>query len=152
MSCIPSSLEMVLKLLGRVPVSHYDLQTQWKEKADGSFADFDGMTFAGVTFHQRFTQPHDTDFPLAMLFDTISAELHAGRFVIVGLASGDDTHDWVIYDETPDGEFLAVSKAGAHTIEERHVKSVITAMKGTDIGTYELYSTANQASTLSTPP
>ena len=139
MSCIPSSVEMVLKLLGRVPVSYYDLQTQWKEKADGSFTDYDGKTFAGVTFHQQFTQPHGTDFPLAKLFDTISAELHEGRFVIVGLVSEDDTHDWVIYDEAADGEFLAVSKAGVHTIEERHVKRIITSMKGTDIGTYELH-------------
>lgn len=93
MSCIPSSVEMVLKLLGRVPVSYYSLQRQWKEKADGSFKDFDGKTFAGVTFHQQFTQAHGTDFPLAGLFDTISAELHAGRFVIVGLPLGEDTHD-----------------------------------------------------------
>lgn len=142
MSCIPSAVEMVLKLVGRVPASYYDLQTQWKEKPDGSFRDFDGKTFAGVAFHQQFTQPHGTNFPLTQLFETISAELHAGRFVIVGLAAGDDTHDWVIYDEAADGEFLAVSKAGVRTIEERHVKRAITSMKGTDIGTYELRSTA----------
>jgi hypothetical protein len=41
-SCIPSSVEMVLKLLGQVPVSYYDLQMQWQNKLDGSFRDFDG--------------------------------------------------------------------------------------------------------------
>ena len=137
MSCIPSSVEMVLKLLHRVPSSYYGLQTAWKNKADGSFHDFDGKTFEGVTFTQQFTMARDPAFPLARLFDTIDAELRAGRFVIVGLAAGDGFHNWVIYDESTDGEFLAVSKGGKGTIEQNHVKKVITDMHGTDIGIYK---------------
>ena len=138
MSCIPSSVEMVLKLEGRVPGSFHDLQTAWKGKSDGSFKDFDGKTFAGVTFHQQFALPRNRDFPLDKAFSTIHAELEAGRYVIAGLSSPDGWHNWVIYDEDADREFLAVSKFGATTIEERHVKRVITKMQGTDIGTYEL--------------
>jgi hypothetical protein len=138
MSCIPSSVEMVLKLLGRVPASYNDLQRQWKNKSDGSFIDFDGKTVAGVTFHQQFALPRDGDFPLAKLFEAIHNELAAGRFVIVGLAAGDGWHNWVIYDEDINGEFLAVTKGAGGTIDECHVKRVIAQMKGTDIGTYEL--------------
>ena len=138
MSCIPSSVEMVLKLMGRVPRSYYGLQNAWKNKADGSFHDFDGKTFEGVTFHQQFCMARDSAFPLARLFETIDRELNAGRFVIVGLAAGNDFHNWVIYDEDADGEFLAVSKFGKWTIQQRHVKKAITQMHGTDIGTYDL--------------
>jgi hypothetical protein len=139
MSCIPSSVEMVLKLLGRVPASYYDQQTAWKEKADGSFHDFDGKLIAGVTFHQQFTMARNSEFPLAELFARIDHELQAGRFVIVGLASpGGGWHNWVIYDEDTGGEFLAISKSDKwKTVEERHVKQVVAKMQGTDIGTYE---------------
>jgi hypothetical protein len=44
----------------------------------------------------------------------------------------------VIYDEDAEGDFLAVSKVGAKTIEDKHVKKTITRMKGTDILTFEL--------------
>jgi TPR repeat protein len=138
MSCIPSSVEMVLKLTGRVPGSYYEQQTAWKNKADGSFHNFDGKTIAGFTFHQQFIQAHGRQFPLAALFETIDHELRAGRFVIIGLPAAGDTHDWVIYDEDASGEFLAVSKAGPRTIENNHVKKTVTEMQGTDIGTYEL--------------
>ena len=139
MSCIPSGVEMVLKLLGRVPRSYYGLQTAWRNKADGSFQNFDGKTFEGVTFHHKFfTEPHGFQFPLSSLFETIDRELKAGRYVAVGLARGGDVHSWLIYDEAPDGEFLAVSKFGPWTIEQRHVKRAIARMQGTDIGTYEV--------------
>jgi uncharacterized protein len=138
MSCIPSSVEMVLKLLGRVPASYYEQQDAWKNKADGSFHEFDGKTIEGVTFYQKFTQAHGDQFPLAELFKAIDLELGAGRYVIVGLPFGDDTHDWVIYDEDAKGEFLAVSKGGQWTMENNHVWKTITDMKGTDIGVYKL--------------
>jgi hypothetical protein len=43
----------------------------------------------------------------------------------------------VIYDEDTTGEFLAISKDGKQTIEERHVKKAILRTQGTDFGTYE---------------
>jgi hypothetical protein len=136
-SCIPSSVEMVLKLMGRVPLSYYGLQDAWRNKADGSFHDFDGKTFSRLTFHQQFTMARDSAFPLTNLFATIDRELKAGRFVIVGLPAGNDFHNWVIYDEDANGEFLAVSKFQKWTIQRRHVKRTITEMRGTDLGIYE---------------
>jgi hypothetical protein len=138
LSCVPSSVEMVLKLTGRAPQSYYELQDAWKNKADGSFAVFDEKTFAGVTFHRQFCLGRNSAFPLTRLFETIDRELKAGRFVIVGLASGPGSHNWVIYDEGADGEFLAVSKFGRWTVQQSHVKEAITQMQGTEIGTYDL--------------
>ena len=138
MSCIPMSIEMVLKLLGRVPADYYELQNPWKEKADGNFRNFDAKPIKGVTFHQQFDLPRNDQFPLARLFETIDRELKAGRFVIVSLTSGSGWHMYVIYDEDADGDFLAVSKIGARTIETQRVKKTITRMKGTDIMTYDL--------------
>src|ERR1039457_6537280 len=92
MSCIPMSIELVLKLLGRVPSSYYELQTPWKEKADGNFRDFNGKTIEAVTFHQQFDLGRNDQFPLAKLFETIERELKAGRFVIVSLTSGSRWH------------------------------------------------------------
>ena len=138
MSCIPMSIELVSKLLGRVSPDYYELQTAWKEKADGSFRDFNGKTIKGVTFHQQFDLKRNGQFPLTKLFETIDRELKEGRFVIVSLASASGWHMYVIYDEDADGDFLAVSKAGSKSIEEKHLKSIITKMQGTDIMTYEV--------------
>src|SRR5271168_4875824 len=107
---------MVLKLLGREPESYYELQESWKNKADGTFGDFDNKTIDGVTFHRQFGMPRGDQFPFADLFNAIDKELKAGRYVIVSLPSGGGWHMYVIYDEDGKGDFLAVSKAGANTI------------------------------------
>ncbi|EEF60251.1 hypothetical protein [Pedosphaera parvula] len=138
MSCIPMSIEMVLKLLDRVPGSYYDLQNPWKNKMDGNFSNFDSKTIEGVTFHKQYGLARNDKFPLTKLFETIDHELKAGRFVIVSLVSSSGWHMWVIYDEDADGDFLAVSKAGSETLKAVHVKKTIKDMKGTDIMTYEL--------------
>jgi len=130
MSCIPSAAEMVLKLLGRVPDSYRDLQLAWQNKSDGCFRDFDNKTFAGVTFKY-------TAGPTEKLFEVIDYELHAGRFVVIGLRNPFGWHSWVVYDKDTSGEFLAVSKARKQTIEERRVKRAILQSGGTDLGTYE---------------
>ena len=138
MSCIPMSIEMVLKLLERVPGSYYKLQNPWKNKTDGNFSNFDGKTIEGVTFHKQFGLDRNDQFPFSKLFEAIDQELKAGRFVIVSLASGSGWHMYVIYDEDAGGDFLAVSKVGSRTLEAKHVKTIIKAMKGTDILTYQL--------------
>ena len=138
MSCIPSSVEMVLKLLGRVPASYYRQQDAWKNKADGNFSNFDGKTVEGITFHKQFGLDRNDKFPLARLFATIDAELAAGRFVIISLASSGGWHMYLIYAKDADGDFLAVSKVGEKTVKTDHVKQIVTKMKGTDILTYEV--------------
>lgn len=143
MSCIPMSVEMVLKLLGRVPQQFYELQDAWKEKADGNFSDFDGKSIKGVTFHKQFGSARNNQFPFEKLFATIDSELKAGRFVIVSLASSQVSwHMYVIFNEDPNGDFVAVSKIGSRTIDAKQVKATIRRMQGTDILTYELAAAA----------
>lgn len=138
-SCIPSSVEMVLKLTDRVPQDYFELQEAWKNKTDGSFANFDGRTIAGVTFKRQFAMPRDRRFPLKELFAAIDAELAQGRYVIVGLSVGRNVyHNWVIAGRLANGEYRAVSKNGAETMEISDTRARIKRMKGTDIGTYTL--------------
>jgi hypothetical protein len=136
-SCVPSSVEMVLKLTRSVPTSYFELQQAWGNKLDGSFRDFDGRTIAGLTFSQRFTQPRGPRFPLAELFAAIDAELEQDRYVIIALRSGRvEYHNWVIVQRTADGEYTAVSKSGEETIVVYDTKARLTRIGGGDIGVY----------------
>ena len=136
-SCIPSSIEMVLKLEHREPVDFYELQKAWGNRTDGTFADFDGRSIGGLTFHKHFVFPRTIFFPINDLFKTIDAELDKGRFVIVSLAwVNHEYHMFVIVDRTPTGEYRAVTKWGG-TLELIDTKARIRAMWGTDIMTYE---------------
>jgi hypothetical protein len=136
MSCIPMSIEMVLKLLGQVPASYYDLQKEWQNKADGNFSNFDGRTFGNITFHKQFGLDRNNQFPLQKLFSAIEDELKAGRFVIISLVSGGGWHMHVIYQQEANGDFVAVSKSGKTTTETHGIKSIVKQMNGTDILTY----------------
>jgi hypothetical protein len=142
LSCIPSSVELVLKLLRRVPEAFYDLQRDWRNKRDGSFRDFDGRTIAGIRFTILFHDfPRGSEFPLTQLFDTIDNELAQGRFVIVSLANPAGWHMYVLYGRSDDGDYLNVSKASdgsARTISEPSVKTILGMMRGSDILTYSL--------------
>lgn len=140
-SCVPSSVEMVLKLTRSVPSSYFELQQAWGNKLDGSFRDFDGRTIAGLTFSQRFTQPRGSRFPLAELFAAIDAELEKDRYVIIALSSGRSAfhnwfHNWVIVQRTADDEYTAVSKSGEETVVLHDAKARLTRIKGGDIGVY----------------
>ena len=149
-SCIPMTIEMVLKLTGRQPADFFKLQEAWRNKTDGNFRDFDGKTVSGLTFHQQFSLPRNADFPLKRLFATIDKELNAGRYVIVSLKSGANAwHMHVIYGKDASGDFVAITKSGskatgAKTVVVKHVKEMIGKMQGTDILTYEVKRTPKQ--------
>jgi hypothetical protein len=141
-SCIPMTVELVLKLTKHAPVSYFDLQNAWKNKFDGNFSDFDGKTIMGLTFHKQFGMPRDEDFPIGRLFATIDKELDARRFVIVSLPSTSGWHMHVICARDEAGDFIAFSKSGSQqtgseTTEERNLKKLIKSVHGTDIMTYE---------------
>lgn len=149
MSCIPMSVEMVLKLTKHAPQDFYALQWAWQNKYDGNFSDFDGKTIKGLTFHKKYTLPRDENFPLDRLFAAIDKELDSGRFVIVSLSSPVGWHMHVIYGKDADGDYLAVTKSGSQatgstTINQSHIKRIIKAMHGTDILTYEVSSAVTQ--------
>ena len=136
MSCIPMSVELVLKLLGREAADYYALQEPWKNKADGNLVDFDGRTIAGVTFRQQFDDLRGNDFPTEDLFNAIDSELEQNRYAIIALNTGSSYHMYVIVGRTPSGDYHAVSKAGDATITVTNVKARVREMKGTDILTY----------------
>ena len=84
-SCIPSAIEMVLKLLEKVSKDYYDLQDNWywkyRDESTGSFADYDGYTIEGVIFEHKF--PHSMRgayLPYTQLFSTIDNELASDRY------------------------------------------------------------------------
>src|SRR5579863_6205743 len=57
LSCIPSAVEMVLKLTGCAVKDFYDLQKQWENRPDGSLGAFDGRVISGLRFKHLFTMP-----------------------------------------------------------------------------------------------
>jgi len=138
-SCIPSGVEMVLKLIGRVTEDYFVLQQAWKDKKDGTFADFDRRTVEGVTFRQRFSMRRGSKFPLKKLFAAIDAELIHGRYVLVSLSSDSGSyHIWVVVQRLSGGGYRALSKNGRETAEIMDTRERIEAMQGTDIVTYTI--------------
>ena len=135
-SCIPSSIEMVLKLNRKVDANFYNYQKIWENKMDGTFANFDGLLLNGIRFHQKFNLKRDANFPFDDLFTTIDKELSESRYVIVSLPSGYGWHMFVITHKLPNGEFVAYSKDGDKNLIETNVKQVIKSVNGTDIMTY----------------
>jgi len=102
-SCIPSAVELVLKLLKKVPLNYYELQDIWSNKQNGSFADFDGKTIENVTFTRRY------NLTLKKLLEVVDEELKSNRFVIIPLPLGSEAHCYVIYGKDND-DYLAVAK------------------------------------------
>jgi len=143
-SCIPMSVEFVLKLLGKLSPDDFHLQDAWGDRKDGSFSDFDGWSFDNVKFTRRFIQARDDGFPLDDLFSAVENELESGRYVIVSLAvpsltnpGETDYHNYVIWNRLRDGEFEAITQR-PNTERINDVKERVRNMKGTDILTYEI--------------
>lgn len=140
MSCIPMSIEMILKYNDRVSPNYYDLQNIWKDKSDGTFANFDGKTIAGLKFKHQFNIKRGDDFPIDRLFKAIDNELSAGRKVIVSLPTGSNLwHMYVIDRKMEQDDYLAYSKGfnNDQLLTLEYVKRWIRGCKGTDILTYK---------------
>lgn len=137
-SCIPSTVEMVLKYCKVVGSDFYDLQQDWKNKIDGSFLNFDKTELYGVTFSHQFGLPRDANFPMDSLFQTIESELKAGRKVIISIPSDMGWHMFVVHKQTADGEFVSYSKQASHTLILRNTKEIVRKVNGTDIMTYSV--------------
>jgi hypothetical protein len=137
MTCLPMAVEFVLKLLGKIPPGSFELQDAW---IDGrrDFREFDGKVIHGVRFESHYTPPNrGDDFPLEELFSTIEQQFRAGRYVIISLPANGNYHNWIIYNQLPNGEFEAVTK-GREPDRINNVREIVRDMKGTDILTYEL--------------
>jgi len=138
MSCIPSAIEMILKYYNVVDVDFYDLQNEWKDKADGSFRNFDKKELYGITFFQKFVLPRDKNFPIDSLFQTIENELKSDKKVVISLPADRGWHMFIICKQTPEGEFVSYSKLGSHTLILRNTKEIVRKSNGTEIMTYSI--------------
>jgi hypothetical protein len=136
-SCIPSCVEIILKLCGYVTAQYYEQQISWGNRNNGSFADYHENNIEGLIFHHAYNFQRSDDFPLEELFGTIQEEIEDGRFVAVSLDVTIGWHMYIIYEIDTRGEYLAVSKRGKETIFEDSVKKIVTRMKGTDILIYK---------------
>jgi hypothetical protein len=142
-SCIPSAVEMVLKLLGKVDSDYYDQQSNW---TNGSFEDFDGQTISEVTFRRINLAERGPDFPHDQLFNIIDQELESDRYVVISLLGRfrevSVYHAYIIFDKTENNGYLAVTKAftnrGQVTQFIDDVKNRVRQIQGTDILTYTL--------------
>lgn len=142
-SCIPSAVEMILKLLERAPISYYELQNAWT--TNGSFANFDGQTIRGVTFRRINLADRGADFPLNQLFEIIDQELAADRYVVIALFGmsdrGPSFHAYVIFDKDQlTQDYLAVTKVSlndTYVIQfDTNIKARVCEIQGTDILVY----------------
>jgi hypothetical protein len=139
LSCVPMSVELVLKLLNKLPLNEFPFQVLLGPAKSGGFVQYDGKTHYGVTFKREFTQSRTPSFPLAALFEKMRGEIAARRFVVVSLDNGEGGyHMYVVHSYIPStGEFETVSKDSmGHELRIADVKSRITKMQGTDILPY----------------
>ena len=145
-SCIPSAVEMVLKLLEKVPIRYYDLQNAWT--TDGSFLNFDGQTIQGVTFHRINLTDRGPYFPFDRLFEIIDQEVTAGRYVLASLLgmseNGPCFHAYIIFEKDQSTQdYIAVTKArvlnGTYVTQfDANIKGRICEIQGTDILVYTM--------------
>jgi Peptidase_C39 like family len=142
-SCVPMSVELVLKLIGKAELSYYDLQDE-KGDVPRWGGDYDSKIYCGIKFCLEFDIQRGLSFPLDRLFDRIKEEIGAGRYVITAWETGKDNnfttyHNYVIYGY--DGnEFLAVTRYYNNpTIDwVSDMKSRIIGIQGSDILTYTI--------------
>lgn len=135
-SCIPSAIEMILKLLGKVDSNYYIQQYLWENKI-GSFADFDGKIIEGVTFKLINGKTMDG------LFVDIDQQLKASNFVIISLKSSlidkkepaNLYHMYVIFDYC-EKDYRAFTKIRQDTKCIANVREIVKAMGTTDILIY----------------
>jgi len=92
LSCIPSAIEMILKLEGKVDQDYYELQTEWNNNAGRSFDYFDNRTIHNLTYHRK--ENPDDNIPYI-----IGEEITKGRYVAISIKNPKGFHIWVIYDK-----------------------------------------------------
>lgn len=113
-SCVPSAVEMILKLLKKVDIDYYCLQDHWEDlkmnfcnyvrREFCQFEIFDNITIKGVTFHRICCNA-------PKLFEKIDEELSSERGVMVSV----QYHIWIIYGKK-DSKYLNFSKG--HNTEQ----------------------------------
>lgn len=140
-SCIPSALELVLKLEGVLELDRHDLQERHFENKKLDFGKFHEFKERGLTFHAMFAPGCE----LAKLRSAIELELASGRYVVVALqeegAPEGETlvHAWVVIGRRG-SEFVGVSRCqnGGPLLFEPRIWARVEKRGGTDIMVYRL--------------
>lgn len=153
-SCIPMSVECVLKLLALMPQTDFKFQDVAANSGQSHWVK-DLVYPSGnpkIKFSRQFLLsdygmedrgPHFMRDHFENLFTTIDEELANERYVIISVQSGPSQwHMEIIYNKQTDtGKYEVVTfyhdGQGAHLLPAKDLRQVITEMQGTDILTYE---------------
>jgi hypothetical protein len=151
-SCIPMSVECVLKIIGLMPITDFSLQDDAKKSGTSDWVM--GFKFPytdpKVVFSREYLLsdmglpdrgPHFMKDYFSRLFDTMDKELNEGRYVIISLESGPGQwHMEVVYERVSDNAYNTVTfyhgqSGPKHLVQD--LRSRVTLMQGTDILTYK---------------
>jgi|GEM_PF-2173667 len=108
-SCVPSAVEMVLKLHGLIKPNDFYLQEHFKEKISGGhIVDFFNKDYPEENKNIKFYQKEYDN--LESYFDAIKKEL-SNRYVLIPLKnSNGGYHEYVVYDYLEKEGFKAVTR------------------------------------------
>lgn len=110
-SCIPSVVELILKIEGKVPLDYEKQQIQWRHRDNGNFEEYHDYVIEGVKFTRRFgAYERGPNFPLSELYAQIDDELSFGRFVAIAIPSHPGFHVWIIYSKNDQNDYNAFAK------------------------------------------
>jgi len=149
-SCVPSGVEIILKLEGIINPNSFFLQETYGNNSRGG-DDFHDKIFSNGNLRIKFLKvllPNLSD-----IFHRIDAELNNHRYVLIPLKTSPDgdpnwtCHVHLVYDFAENGEYKNVTKLhGLPTIWESNTKTRFTAnfnqeingpMRGIDFLVYE---------------
>lgn len=153
-SCVPSTVEMLLKIEGIIDPSSFMLQEKYGDNNPRSGDDFDNKCFPGTNKTIKF---HKVLLPcLEQIFARIDSELNAGRCVLIPLKTSEEGQPWmchqhILYDFSPTGEYKTFTRlfgfADIIPIDNARTRFInnfkemesrpIDSRNGTDFLTYE---------------
>ncbi len=116
-SCVPSAVEMILKLEGIIDPSSYHLQEKYGDNNPLSGDDFDKVSYPKggktIKFHKILLQT------LPEIFEQIDNELRDGRCVLIPLKTSSygepwNCHIYIIYDFSHQGDYKTVTRFFRH--------------------------------------
>lgn len=154
-SCVPMSVELVLKSLGLMVKTDFSLQNDPIKSGNSNWIK-NGFEFPNVNPIVRFNREFllgDLGFEkdrgdyfmqnfYIKLFDTIDLELENNRLVIISLESGiNQWHMEVIFDKVNEQEYSTITfyynNPQYKFYTKQPLKQRVSSMKGTDIITYK---------------
>lgn len=153
-SCIPMSVELVLKLLGLMTISDFSLQQDTSKSGTSDWVK--GFNYPTNNQKVRFAREyllkdlgysedrgqHFMENYFDCLFKTIDKELENNRYVIISLESGPNQwHMEVVFDKVNEQEYSTVTfyhnNPQYAVYSNQALKERVRKMQGTDILTYK---------------